>query len=125
MSTATEKSRLRRDTGSDDSSLEDEVIDAIFVEAAERYADTATATAYTRVLAIQGILASSAKLTSYKQNESSENLSDVFKHLKDLLAIWEAKVEDAIAAAASSSGAARFGGLRRKPAKVREYPGWE
>ena len=125
MSTATAKSRLRRDTGSDDSSLDGEVIDAIFVEAAERYTDTATATAYTRVLAIQGILASSARLTSYKQNESSENLSDVFKHLKDLLAIWEAKVEDAIAAAASSSGAARFGGIRRKPAKVREYPGWE
>ena len=117
--------RLHRDTGTDDSSLEDAVIDAIFVEAAERYTDTATATAYTRVLAIQGILASSARLTSYKQNESSENLSDVFKHLRDLLAIWEAKVEDAIAAAASSSGAARFGGIRRKPAKVREYPGWE
>ena len=124
MSTATEKSRLRRDTGTDDSSLEDAVIDAIFVEAAERYSDTATATAYTRVLAIQGILASSARLTSYRANESQENLSDVFKHLRDLLAIWEAKVEDAIAAAASSSGAARFGGLRRKPAKVREYPGW-
>ena len=117
--------RLRRDTGTDDSSLEDAAIDAIFVEAGEKYTDAATATAYTRVLAIQGILASSARLTSYRANESQENLSDVFKHLKDLLAIWEAKVEDAIAAAASSSGAARFGGMRRKPAKVREYPGWE
>jgi uncharacterized BrkB/YihY/UPF0761 family membrane protein len=125
MATATERSRLRRDTGSDVSSLEDSAIDAIFVEAAERYTDTATATAYTRVLAIQGILASSAKLTSYRANESQENLSDVFKHLKDLLAIWEAKVDDAITAAAGSSGAARFGGLRRKPAKVREYPGWQ
>ncbi len=124
MATATERSRLRRDVGADVSSLEDAAIDAIFVEAGERYTDTATATAYTRVLAIQGILASSAKLTSYKQNESSENLSDVFKHLRDLLAIWEAKTDDAIAAAAGSSGAARFGGVRRKPATIKEYPSW-
>jgi hypothetical protein len=116
--------RLRRDVGANETSLPDETIQDIFDEAGEKYTDTGTITAYTRVLTIQSLLSSSARLTTYKQNESSENLSDVFKHLRDLLAIWEAKTDDAITAAAGSSGAARFGGVRRKPAKVREYPGW-
>lgn len=123
MATATERSRLRRDTGTDVSSLEDDDADAIFVEAGEKYTNTATIAAYARVLVIQSLLSSSAKLTTYRQNESTENLSDVFKHLKELLAVWEGKVDDAITAAAGSSGAARFGGVRRKPAGLKEYPG--
>ena len=125
MATELDYNRLRRDIGVDDTTLPDEEAEALFVEAGERYADAGTAASYTRVLALQGILASAAKLHSYKQNESTENLSDVFKHLKELLAIWEAKVSDAVTAAAGSSGAARFGGVRRKPAQVREYPGYD
>lgn len=124
MATELDYSRLRRDVGADETSLDDDAAEALFVEAAERYTDTGTASAYTRVLALQGLLSSAAKLHSYKANESTENLSDVFKHLTQLLAIWEAKTDDAITAAAGSSGAARFGGVRRQPAKVREYPGW-
>jgi pyrroline-5-carboxylate reductase len=75
------------------------------------------------VLTIQSLLASSARLATYRQNESSENLSDIFKHLKELLKVWEEKTDDAITAAAGSSGAARFGSVRRKPATIREYPG--
>lgn len=123
MATELDYSRLRRDIGADETSLNDEDAEALFVESAERYTDTGTASAYTRVLALQGILASAAKLHSYKQNESTENLSDVFKHLMELLSIWEAKTADAITAGAGSSGAARFGGVRRKPAGIREYPG--
>lgn len=113
--------RLRRDVGATASTLSDDDATDLFDEAGETYTDTATAAAYARVLAIQGILASSAKLTSYKQNESSEELSDVFKHLKDLLKLWEDKVSDAIAA--TGSGAVRFGRVRLKPARIREYPG--
>lgn len=124
MATETDYNRLRRDIGANETSLPDEDAEALFTEAGERYTDTATAAAYTRVLALQGLLASSAKLATYKQNESQENLSDVFKHLKELLKVWEDKVSDAIESAAGSSGAARFGGVRRKPARVREYPSW-
>lgn len=124
MATELEINRLRRDVGASETTLPDEDAEALFVEAGERYTDAGTAASYTRVLALQGILASAAKLTSYKANESSESLSDVFRHLTQLLSIWEAKVSDAITDAAGSSGAARFGGLRRKPAKVREYPGF-
>lgn len=120
--TDAQKARLRRDTGTNSTSLPDEDIDDIFDEAAEIYTDTATIAAYTRVLVIQGLLADSAKLATYRQNESQENLSDVFKHLQQLLTHWQQETDDA-AEAASTSGAARFAGLRRKPARVREYPG--
>lgn len=116
------RDRLRRDVGANSTALSDADADALFEEAGETYSDAASAYAYARVLALQGILASSAKLTSYKQNESSENLSDIFKHLKELLKVWEDKTTDAVAA--GGSGAARFGSVRRKPATVREYPEW-
>ncbi len=116
------RDRLRRDVGANSTALSDADADALFEEAGETYSDAASAYAYARVLALQGILASSAKLTTYKQNESTENLSDVFKHLKELLKLWEGKTTDAVAA--GGSGAARFGSVRRKPATVREYPEW-
>lgn len=122
--TEAQRARLRRDVGADEAALSDETIDDLFDEAAERYTDTATAAAYTRVLAVQGLMASAAKLTDYTQNESSEKLSGVFKNLQALLKVWEDKTDDAITAAAGSSGAARFGSVRRKPATIREYPGW-
>lgn len=125
MADAVAIARLRRDVGADSTSLPDADADDIFDEAGEKYTDSATAASYARVLAIQGILASSSRLTTYRQNESTENLSDVFKHLTQLLSIWEAKTADAITAAAGSSGAARFGGVRRKPATIKEYPGWQ
>lgn len=114
--------RLRRDIGASAAALSDEDVANLLAEAGETYSDAATAATYARVLALQGILANSAKLTSYKQNESTENLSDIFKHLKELLKLWEDKVTDAVAAA--GSGAARFGSVRRKPATIREYPEW-
>lgn len=125
MATELDYTRLRRDVGASETTLSDEDAEALFVEAGERYTDAGTVAAYTRVLALQGLLSSAAKLHSYRANESQENLSDVFKHLTQLLSIWEGKVSDAIADAVGSSGAARFGGLRRKPAKVREYPGYD
>lgn len=125
MATELEISRLRRDTGTDATSLPDEDAEDIFDEAGERYTDAGTASAYARVLVIQSLLSGAAKMTSYRQNESEEKLGDVFKNLQALLKVWEAKTSDAITAAAGSSGAARFGGLRRKPATVKEYPGWQ
>lgn len=119
MATATERQRLRDDIGANSSALSDSDADEIFVEAGETYTDTASATVYTRVIAIRRLLASASRLTSYKQNESSESLSDVFKHLQELLKHWSGEVDEAIRA---NSGAARFGSVRRKPVRVREYP---
>lgn len=119
MATEQERARLRDDIGANASSLSNDDADAILAEAAEVYADVAAASAQARVIAIRRLLASSAKLTSYRQNASSENLGDIFRHLRELLTLWEGWRDEAVAAA--GSGAARFGGMR-PAAKVREYP---
>lgn len=121
MATQAEINRLRRDVGANEASLFDAEANDLFTEAAESYtAGTAAYYAHARVLAIQGLLASSAKLTTYRQNQSSENKSDVFTHLSKLLVYWKNETASAIA---SESGTARFGGLRRRPSRIKEYPG--
>ena len=122
MATETERTRLRSDIGATVTSLSDDDADAIFTEAGEKYTDADSITAYTRVLAIRRLLASSAKLTDYTQNQSQEKQSQVFDHLQKLLAFWRGELDTAVSAA-STVGAARFGGMRRKPKKVKEYPG--
>ena len=122
MATETERDRLRADIGANVASLPDDDADAIFVEAGEKYTDADSITAYTRVLAIRRLLASSAKLTDYTQNQSQEKQSQVFDHLQKLLAFWRGELETAVSAS-SVNGAAKFGGQRRKPKKVKEYPG--
>lgn len=122
MATALQRDRLRSDIGATILSMPDFEADEIFDEAGESHTDTASITAATRVIALRRLLASSAKLTDYRQNQSSESLSDVFDHLKQLLAYWEGELDKATAAA-SATGAARFSGLRRRPKRVKEYPG--
>lgn len=122
MATELERERLRADIGANATSLPDEDADAIFVEAGEVYSDGTSATAYTRVLAIRRLLASAARLTDYTQNASQEKQSQVFSHLKQLLVFWQDELDAAVAGAATS-GAARFGGQRRSPKRIQEYPG--
>jgi hypothetical protein len=121
VATQTQADRLRRDVDANTTSLPDADVDALFTEAMESYTDAASIAAYTRVLFLQSLLASSAKLTTYRQNESQENASDIFKHIQQLLAYWQGATATAIAA---TSSAARFGRTTVKPARVKEYPGW-
>lgn len=123
MATAIERARLRRDIGADQSALPDSEADLIFVESAETYTTGSSAYyAYARVLALQGILASSAKMTTYRQNESQENASDVFKHLKDLLAIWERKTAQADTEDDQAAGTSSIKASKRL-SRVKQYPG--
>jgi hypothetical protein len=119
VATQAQADRLRADVGATVTSLPDADVDAIFTEAAEIYSDVASQTAYTRIIAIRRLLASSAKLTDYTQNESRESMSQIFKHLRDLLAFWQGE----LAAIGSVDGAARFGRTAGIPARVKEYPG--
>lgn len=121
MATELQRNRLRDDIGADATTLPDAEADAIYVEAGETYTVAASIDAATRVIAIRRLLASSAKLTSYRQNNSSENASDIFGHLKDLLDLWQSNLDKAVTAG-SAVGAARFGSMRRKPKAIREYP---
>lgn len=122
MTTESQRERLRADIGADATTLPDLEADDIFDEAGESYTDAAAMTAATRVIAIRRLLASSAKLVSYRQNNSQESASDVFTHLKQLLSLWQGELSDAISSA-STVGTAKFGGLRSKPKRIREYPG--
>lgn len=121
MATATDYQRLRDDIGADSATLSDVEAALIYERAGEIYTDAASILAETRVIALRQIWASSAKLTSYRQNATTENLSDVFKHLGQLLNYWEGQREAAVLASSTSS-AARFGSMRQKPARVKEYP---
>jgi hypothetical protein len=119
MATDTQATRLRADIGATDASLPKTEVDDIFEEASESYTATAAIKAHTRVIAIRRLLASSAKLTTYRQNQSSENLSDIFKHLEKLLAHWENQLS---AANATGQSVAKFGRTRSIPRRIAEFP---
>lgn len=122
MATTTQRTRFWLDTGTTVAVFDNDEVDALFDEAAETYSDADAIKAYTRVLGIQRLLANAAKLTDYTQNQSQEKQSQVFDHLKSLLSFWQGETSKANANA-STSGAARFAGVRRKPKRIMELPG--
>src|SRR5690606_23162608 len=110
MATADQRGRLRRDVGATADSRPDPECDAIYAEAAEEYPEGAAQDAQARVIALRAILASSAKLVTYRQNASSESASDVFKHLSQLVEYWQGVRDAAVAdsQAQSNTAAALF-----------------
>jgi hypothetical protein len=125
MASETERQRLRLDVGlaaSDTTSLSDATIDAIFVEAGETYTDATSLLAATRVIVLRRLRAQSASAVDYTQNNSTEKASQRFQQLGELLAEWQGKLDEAVVS--SSSSAARFGRTARRPARIREYPGF-
>lgn len=99
--------RLRRDVGASDAVLTDSMAEALFAESLEFYPeDNAKMVAYTRVLALRGIRASSALLGKYAQNQHEEDMTKVFDNLSELLAYWETQV--AVAADPIEEGVSPF-----------------
>jgi hypothetical protein len=121
MATEPQINRLRADIDANEASLPNPEANDIFAEAGESYTNQKCIDAYARVISIRRIMASAAKLTAYRQNNTQESLDQVFDHLNRLLTIWQTALDDAIKST-STSGAARFGGLRRAPKPIREYP---
>lgn len=124
MATTLQRQRLRLDLGfaaDDTTSLSDAAADALFVEAGESYTDAASIHAATRVLYISRLLVQAAAEVDYTQNNTQEKASQRFAHLKELLAKWEKKLDDAIVVTTGS--AARFGRTTRRPARIKEHPG--
>lgn len=122
MATAAQRDRLRRDVDASETTLPDEEADDLFVEAGESYTDAASITAYTRILFFQSLLASSAKMNDYRQNESEEKAGQIFAKVERLLALWQGNLTAAEGLAAGST--ARFGKTLYKPQRVKEYPGY-
>lgn len=73
----------------------------------------------TIVTALDGIMADSSKLVTYKQNSQSENMSDVFKNLRILKAEHVAKI---VELSRQSKPATRMAVIKKVPTVIREYP---
>lgn len=128
MSTITDWDRLRSDVGASDTALSNTEAEAIFTEAGEEYTGTGSIKAATRVIAIDRLLASSAKLVDYSQDaagSTSEKMSQIFDHLLKLRKLWQDKLDTAKAdeTLAARGSAARFGRSSRRPARIKEQPG--
>lgn len=112
---------LRADTGTDETSLPDDEIDAIYTDSEGLYSATTSIDAYTRVVVFRRLMAQAAPRTSYKQNQSQENLSDLFKHYQSMVKFWQ----DELATAevdAEALGAVRISKMRRVPTRTKEWP---
>lgn len=124
MATESQRQRLRLDLGlaaDDTTSLPDTTIDDIFSEVEEEYTDAGSIKAATRVLAIQRLRAQAASSVDYTQNNTTEKASQRFSHLGQLLVEWQARLDEATAATRST---VRFGRTTRRPARIKEYPGF-
>jgi hypothetical protein len=69
--------------------------------------------------AIETLMVDAAKQVNYRANQASENLSDIYNHLKDLHARHQAKLAEAKAQEMSS---VRVGVMRKVPLRVKERP---
>jgi hypothetical protein len=97
----------------------DAEVDAIWDEAAELYDDARLTMLQARLMGLDRLLVDAAKLTTYKQNQSSENQSDVFKALQMLRAVWAA---DLAAGEAGTLLTVQMSSTQKKPQRTREWP---
>ena len=74
---------------------------------------------YTIVTALIALRADSAKLTTYRQNTQSDNLSDVHKHLQKEVAYHRAELAALERRGKSST---RFAVPKKVPTRLKEYP---
>jgi hypothetical protein len=110
---------FRGDIGDKNSAFDDPDIDRLETRATARWgADVAYEGA--RVLAVQQLLANTAKFADYTANESSEKKSQIFKNLKDLLDIYKEDLDDVIEGVAGAS--VRMGRGSTIPPRRKEYP---
>lgn len=110
------------DTGTPPAFSDDEIND-LWDLAAEDYTTSKQLNAQTRIYLLDALLADSAKRVTYEQNQSKEQLSDIFKHLEKLRAIAVKDLADALAVVSAALGAVRLGSLHKvKPTRKRDVP---
>lgn len=93
---------------------------AIFEEAGELATSESTVMVEARLIGIDRLMMDSAKRTTYKQNDSSQNDSDIFK----ALAVMRSKLEDERARLAklAAGSAVRMAQPTKVPVRRRDYP---
>ena len=119
--TTQQRDDLRLDIGDSGSVFSDDELDRIWdrAVAAAGTSNNHALEAEARVYAIRQLMANAAKLVSYKANQSTENQSDIFKHLKDLLKYWQEEADEAVS---SANAAAAWGTMRKAPARSKDIP---
>lgn len=105
----------------DETAFDDDTLQLFWSDALVLYpsGDVFVLREQTIITALGAVMADSAKLVTYKQNSQSENMSDVFKHLKQLKAEHVAEL-----AALEKRGkqSVRFAVTKKVPTRLKEYP---
>lgn len=124
--TATLETRLRRRIGVGAAGGADEVFttaeltDIFENEASGLQSTDALIFQQAVVICFEELLADSAKQVNYKEHHSTENLSDVSKHLKELLKYHLGKLYDMETTA--GGGAIKFGKLKVRQTRIKDIP---
>lgn len=116
--------RIRRGVGYDTdntSAMPDLEAQELIDEAEESYSSDPSIIAQSIIIYLEGVLAGSAKMTTYRQNNTTQNSSDIFPHVKQLLDYWNGKLLTA-EALISDSGNVRSGKQMQLPTRMKEYP---
>lgn len=112
MATELEAQRLRRRLGyqfDDVVSLPQAEVDEVFEQAAVRYTNSQSIEVYAAIVYLEGLLVNSAKMNSFKKNQTTENASDLFSHVKDLISYYNSDLAMMESAAAGTEGTVRSG----------------
>lgn len=118
MPTSSQRDWVRYDLDVDSSAMPDSEVDDLYVRAEAKYSTNSDAVeCFVRVLAIGRLLAGSGKRADYTANQSSEKLSQIFSNLFRLRGVYMDEL-----AKAEGGDLINWGGLRRKPSHVEEFP---
>ncbi len=122
--TDSQRARLRMMIGDSNPDLEafsDAELDALWDWAAETYSAANLIFVQTKIYAFDALLVDSAKRVNYKQNQSSEDLSDIFKALLKLKEKAENELAELVAGSVSPM---MLGTIRKvKPTRKKNIPG--
>jgi hypothetical protein len=123
--TEAHKARLRRQLDLTPTALPDAEIEDTWAEAAERYsgyADNALILyAVTRLQLVRDLMVKAAKTVSYTQNDSSDDLSDVMKHLRSIESMYQRELNTLIDDE-DTRPTVRWGSMTGKPSRPKGYP---
>lgn len=122
MATQQQRDRLRADLQLDSDALSDVAIDDLFLRAEEEYGSDKikAVNAYVRYLACRQLMMQAAKRVDYRQNQTDVKASQSYAHLSSMLKVYQTELKQAEEALYGS--VVRFGGIRRKPSRLEEYP---
>jgi len=124
--TATEISRLRRQLGLDSTQLPDVEIEELYTEADTAYPvgtyGREVIFAAARLQAAKDMMAEAAQRVTYAQGQSRENLSDLLKNMKALIAEYTSGLQELLDAGGFSLPPVRWGRTKTIPSVSLENP---